>query len=111
MPKWKRPRLPRKLMSWRTVCKEVDIPLEKGNELIQFMIDSALDGYLVNVPRFGRFWLHKLPSRRVVMPITAGSTELREFETGPTHRLRFRQASTLQARLRRQVKGKAKGTA
>lgn len=110
MAKWKRPTMPKELMTLRKACREVGIPYEKGLALFEFMVDSVIEGRLVSIPRFGRFWVGVRNPRRIVMPVEKGSTELKEIKSKPSLKLIFRVAVTMNQRLRRQARGRAKGT-
>jgi nucleoid DNA-binding protein len=105
-----RSRLPKNILNLRTICKEVGISYEDGQELIEAILCGVEDGYLVNIPRFGRFWLAKVAGHMMKMPGAPKSPVMEMIKIEPRLKLRFRTASTYRERLKKRARGRGKGT-
>jgi hypothetical protein len=106
----KRNQMPKRLLPFKEVCRRVGVDYEKGKALMNEIVQGAEEGYLVNIPRFGRFWVHNVQPRTVVMPSSPGSRELVSLKTNATFRFHFRVAASLAAAFRMRARGRMKGT-
>lgn len=98
----------KKICSLVELCRRSGVEREAIDAFLSALVEAAVSGETVLIPRMGKFWIKEMRSKELQVPVGQGPLQL--IRIPKTLSLRFTSSAGFKQYLRIRARGRARGT-